>query len=162
MTDQPDPIRSTRFRHQHDEITTPEKDRNHQDERPQRVETQTQIDRLERRKSIEETQAEPARRYFADAYYSGTVPSASRGALDRVDGTCEAFSERHVAASQRRANAIRALGCDLTQVVEWVCVDDYSPQTWAIKRREHPMAGIAVFRVAMTALAKHYGLVRGS
>ena len=164
MTDQ-SPIRPTPELHNHHQITTPERDRAHQQERPARVETQTQIDRYERRKvfdrdqpSLNEAMAEACRRYFADAYYSGTVPRASSITSDRVDGSCEAISERHVAATQRRRHAIKALG-ELFSIMEWVCVDDHSAEAWAIKSRQHPMSGITVLRLGSTVLAKHYGLI---
>lgn len=159
MTDTQDAIRPTPERHRHDEITVPSQDRDHQHHRPARVETQTQIDRLERRKSIDANQAEAGRRYFSDAYHAGSVPRATISGSERVDRSTESASDRVVAATQRRRLAIRALG-ELVGIVEWVCVDDHAPQAWAIRRREHPMAGIAVTRVALTALAKHYGIIR--
>ncbi len=162
MTDTLDTAtRPTSERFQHDEITIPSQDRDHQHHRPARVETQTQIDRLERRKNITPELAEAGRRYFGDAYYAGTVPRAAASGSERVDRSPESLSERYVAATQRRRHAIRALG-DLVGVVEWVCVDDLSPYSWALKQGEFPGAGIAVLRIALLTLAKHYGIARGS
>lgn len=152
------PLRPTPERHRHDEITIPEIDRENQAPRPGRIETQTQIDRYERRKSIDEAQAEAARRYFADAYYAGAVPSTVACLGERVDRSPEAFSERHIAARQRRAHAIRALGMGLGGIVEWVCVDDHSAEAWAVKRKEHPRFGITLLRLALSVLVKHYGI----
>ena len=154
----PAPIRPTAELARHHLVVVPERDREHQVERPARVEDQTQLDRLERRKSISEEMADAGRRYFSDAYYSGTI-AKSGGGLERVDRSPEAFSERYVAAIQRRRHAIRALG-ELYFVTEWVCVDDHSAQTYAIRRGEHPMAGIELLRVALTQLAKHYGILK--
>lgn len=159
MTDTQDAIRPTRERATHDEITIPQQDRDHQHHRPARVETQTQLDRLERRKSISPELAEAGRRYFQDAYYAGTVPRAATSGSERVDRSPEALSDRYVAASQRRRHAIKALG-DLVGVVEWVCVDDLSPYSWAMKQGEFPGAGIAVLRIGLLTLAKHYGIVK--
>jgi hypothetical protein len=159
MTDAQDAIRPTSERFRHDEITVPQQDRDHQHHRPARVETQTQIDRLERRKSISPEQAEAGRRYFADAYHAGTVPRAAVSGSERVDRSPESVSDCYVAATQRRRHAIKALG-DLVSVVEWVCVDDLSANTWAMRRGEFPGAGIAVLRIALTTLAKHYGIIR--
>jgi hypothetical protein len=161
MTDTQDAIRPTQERFTHDEITIPSQDRDHQHHRPARVETQTQIDRLERRKNITPEQAEAGRRYFQDAYYAGTVPRASVSGSERVDRSVETVSDRYVASTQRRRHAIKALG-DLVPVVEWVCVDDLSPYSWALKQGEFPGAGIAVLRIALLTLAKHYGIVRAS
>ena len=156
-------IRPLSHRYQHDIIFVPERDRDHQQERPARVETQTQIDRLERRKSITEDQAEAGRKYYTDAYYAGVVPRGRVSVGDRVSGSCEDASEeainRHIAVKDRRAKAIRALG-ELVSIAEWVCVDDYPAESWAIRRREHPRAGIAIARVMLTTLAKHYGLTK--
>ena len=161
MTDTQDAIRPTQERFTHDEITIPSQDRDHQHHRPARVETQTQIDRCEKRKNISAEQAEAGRRYFADAYYSGTVPRTAVSGSERVDRSPESLSDRYVAATQRRRHAIKALG-DLVGVVEWVCVDDLSPTSWALKHGEFPGAGIAVFRIALTTPSKHYGIVRAS
>lgn len=158
MTEDQPAIRPTKERARHDQITTPEKDRDHQHERPARVETQTQIDRYERRKSIDPDQAEAARRYFADAYYGGAVPRLGVVGIERVDKSPEALSERYVAAVQRRKHAVRALGVGLVSIVEWVAVDDHSAEAWSIKRGEHPRFGITLLRLALGVLVKHYGI----
>ena len=152
------PLRPTPERHRHDEITIPDIDRENQTPRPGRIETQTQIDRYERRKSISEEQAEAGRRYFADAYYAGAVGRTGSCASERVDRSPEAFSERYVAARQRRAHAIRALGLGLVPIVEFVAVDDHSAEAWAVKRKEHPRFGITLLRLALSVLVKHYGI----
>ena len=120
-------------------------------------------DRPEHIKEQNAIRAEACRRYYADAYYSGTVPRSKCSAGERVSGGIEDQSEeaiaRHIAVKTKRANAIRALG-ELVAIAEWVCVDDYSPAAFASRRGEHPMAGIALFRVAAAQLAKHYGLMK--
>lgn len=158
MSDTHAPIRPTPELHRHHEITTPERDRDNQHERPARVETQTQLDRYFRRKSISEDMHEAGCRYFADAYYSGAVPHGAGSYGERLDRSAEAFSERFVAATQRRRHAIRALGLGLVPIVEFVCVDDHAAEGWAIRRKEHPRAGIALLRLALEVLVKHYGL----
>lgn len=153
------PIRPTAHRHQHDEISIPERDRDHQNDRPARIETQTQIDRYHRRKSITEDQAEAGRRYFVDAYYSGRIPISHALVGERVDRAVETVSDRYVAAYQRRKHAMRALGGGLIEIAEWVCCEDMAAESYAIRRREHPRAGIAILRLALETLAQHYGLV---
>lgn len=152
------PIRPTPELHRHHEITTPERDNVNQHDRPARVETQTQLDRYLRRKSISEEMHEAGSRYFADAYYSGAIPHGSSCVGERLDRSAETFSERYVAATERRRNAIRALGLGLVPITEWVCCDDHAAEGYAIRRREHPRAGIAILRLALEALVKHYGL----
>lgn len=157
MTDEA-PIRPTQELHRHHDISIPEKDRNHTEERPARVETQTFIDRYERRKSIDEEQAEAARRYFSDAYFSGRVPMGHSLIGERVDRSIETVSDRYVAAYQRRKHALRALGEGLTPICDWVCVEDRSAEAWSVSRKEHPRFGITLLRLALTVLVKHYGI----
>ena len=154
------PVRPTRHRHQHDVIDTPERDRDHQEERPSYVQTQTQIDRYERRKSIDEKQAEACRRYYTDAYKAGVVSRASTLSPDRVDGARGDMSESADAAWGRRTKALAALGTELTSIADHVCIHEGAAEAWAISRREHPRAGIAVFRIAATTLAKHFGIIK--
>lgn len=157
MTDE-SPIRPTQELHRHHEISIPEKDRNHTKERPARVVTQTHIDRYERRKSIDEDQAEAGRRYFTDAYYSGHVPMVCSLIGERVDRSVETVSDRYVAAYQRRKHARIALGEGLTAICDWVCVEDRSAEAWSVSRKEHPRFGITLLRLALTVLVKHYGI----
>lgn len=139
-------VRPTPELHRHHEITTPERDRDNNYDRPSRIETQTQLDRYLRRKSITEDMHESGCRYFADAYYSGAVPHGSSCVGERLDRSPEAFSDRFVAATQRRRHAIRALGLGLVPITEWVCCDDRAAEGYAIRRREHPRAGPAYCR----------------
>lgn len=163
-------IRPTKERHRHDEITIPEKDKTNQHDRPARVETQSQIDRYERRqllKSGDDEQskrlnailAEAGHRYFTDAYYAGSVPRPLALSAERVDRSAESLSDRHMAAVFRRNQAIRALDQTFVQILEWVCVEDHSAQSWAMKHGHFADAGIVILRLALLALARHYGLL---
>lgn len=165
-----EPIRPTPELHRHHVITLPERGFDNADEKPARVETQTHIDRYELRgqlcqgddeqsKRTNEAMAEAGRRYYRDAYYGGAVPIGKSCIGERLDRSPETLSERYEGARHRRAKAILALG-EMWTIIEWVCVDDNSPRAWAIKRGEHPAAGIALLRVALRHLAKHYGLIR--
>lgn len=149
------PIRPTPERHRHDEITEPPIDRDNPKGRPARVETQTQIDRYERRKSISPEHAEAARVYFRDAYYAGRISPVSSLIGERLDRSAEAFSDRYVAAYARRGHALRALG-PLSKIADHVIIEDHSAEAYAIKRSEHPRFGIVLLREALEALHKHY------
>jgi hypothetical protein len=153
------PLRPTPERHRHDAITVPERDREHQQDRPARVETQTKIDRYEHSKNITSDQATAARRYFADAYRAGMVPAPSQVRYDRVDGARAETSDTAASAAGRRDNAIRALG-GLVAIVEFVVIEDLTAGQWAKAHGEHPAAGIAILRLGLTALAKHYGIAK--
>lgn len=152
------PIRPTRELHRHHQVTEPPIDRENPNPRPARVETQTQIDRYAKRKSIDENQAEAARIYFRDAYYAGRISPVSSLIGERLDRSAESFSDRYVAAYARRGNALRALGEGLQPIVDWVVVEDHSAEAWSVKRREHPRFGITLLRLGLDVLVKHYGL----
>lgn len=169
--DQAEAIRPTRERHQHDIIAIPERDRENQIERPARVETYSQIDRYERRQALcrgvdEQAKArntllaEAGRRYFEDAYVAGSVPRPKAWVLDRVDNAGSGdFSQRRITAISNRRQALEALGVGLTPIAEWVCVDDLSAESWAMKKGQLASSGITVLRISLTVLAKHYGLL---
>lgn len=154
------PVRPTPERHRHDAITIPERDRENQRERPARVETQTKIDRYENSKNITPEHAAAARRYFEDAYRAGMVPAPSQVRYDRVDGARSDVSDTAAAAAGRRANAIRALGDALVPITEFVVIEDLPAGQWASAHGEQPAAGIAILRLALTALARHYGIIK--
>lgn len=146
-------------------VTIPERGFDNADLKPARVETQTHIDRYELRGQLDsdpkqnEVLAEAGRRYQRDAYYGGAIPVGKSCIGERLDRSPETLSERYEAARHRRAKAILALG-GLFPIVEWVCVDDNPPRAWAIRKGEHPSAGMAIFKIGLRTLAIHYGLLR--
>lgn len=123
--------------------------------------TQTHLDRYEVRGSIDQYQAEAGRIYYRHAYYAGAVPSPAQSGAERVDGNPTTGGlVRGLSAKESRDRAILVLGSELFRIVEAVCVEDRAAEAWAIEKKEHPRAGIAILRIALTTLAKHYGLIR--
>lgn len=144
----------------HHKLRIEERDPQNPGKKRARVETQTHLDRYLKRESITVEQGEAGRIYFLSAYYSGAIPRPAAGNQDRVDGARFATQEAPVSARQKRTKAIAALGRELFGIAEAVIVDDRAAEAWAIEHGEHPRAGIAVLRVALTTLARHYGLIR--
>lgn len=168
-------VRPTPERHRHDIITIPERDAEHWEERPARIETQTQLDRYERRGllcpgSDEDSRkqnrmlATAGRRYFEQAFKAGRVPSFCKPfAAERVDSSLHTeHSDTQLAAMHGRKLAQQALGTGLVPIADWVCINDYGADAWAVKKGQRSTSGITVLRLALTVLANHYGLVNST
>lgn len=61
-------------------------------------------------------------------------------------------------ASKAISAALKAIGPQLGPILVWVIVDGRSPADWATSRGKPRPDGIAALRLALDALADHYGL----
>lgn len=145
----------------HHRIRIEDRDPQNPGKKRARVETQTHLDRYFVRGSIDHYQAEAGRIYYRHAYYAGACPKPVQSGNERVDRGFAAGSPlQGLSARESRDRAIIALGPELVRIAEAVVVDDRSAEAFAIEKKEHPRAGIALLRVALTTLARHYGLIR--
>lgn len=154
-------IRPTQERFRHDVVFVPERDREHQEDRPARIETQTMLDRYRRRKTLEEHQLAAGEKFAEHTARSGRFPKLAMAWAKPVNGVTKSFHDEQVAAGISRDRAIQHLArSDLSYpfVVEHVCVAGLAAESWAIRNNLHPMKGIKTLRLALDSLAKHYGI----
>ncbi len=127
-----------------------------------RVDRQTVLDRYKARKQLgDEKQTE--RRYhagtrlYADWYRGARQPSVVAQMGDRIIGG-ESSTEVGARARERYVQAVRATGQGLSHVLIHVCCLDHSAEDWAKSTHRHPKSGMEILRIALDALADHYGL----
>lgn len=154
-------LRPLPHRLQHDVIVVPERDREHQHERPARVETQTILDRYRRRKTLDDDQLTAAYRWHSYAMASGRFPKQTMSFLGPISGSSSDTLDRQVAAGIQRDKAITYMASidpSYPLLLDYVCVNDLAAEGWAVSRKMHPMRGIKTLRVALDCLAKFFGI----
>lgn len=156
-------LRPTPERHRHDAIEVPATDRINPAARPARVETQSTLDRYKRRKHLTDDQLAAAYKWHALAVRSKRFPKATMSWSGPVNGSGDDLQDGQVSAGIQRDAGITYLSnldTDLVSIVDHVCVYDFAAESWAIRRKLHPMKGIKLLRLALDRLCKHYGIVR--
>jgi len=129
-----------------------------------RVDRQTVLDRYKARKQLGDEKQEERRynagtRLYADWFRGARQPSVVAQMGDRIIGA-ESTTEVGARARERYIQAVRALGPKdgLSHVLIHVCCLDHSAEDWARTTNRHPKSGMEILRIALDALADHYGL----
>lgn len=158
--------RPTLERYQHDVIGVALTLTRGRRRRERRVLTQVPIDRYHRRREIAAVHYDAATRLKADFAQAGFTPRVTAAYADAIDRpTHPTGPEDHgsIDAKRRCRQALAAVGPVLSPILLDVVCLDRTAADWATARgREGKRAGtegLAVLKLALDALAIHYGLI---
>jgi len=129
-----------------------------------RVTTATLLDTMRNRKNLAfEKDGDHERlwnagdRLRADFYLAGMEPRVISTLNDLPGGKGE-MSDRAIAARQRMASALAAVGPLLAPILQHVVCDDKPISEWSRKRgRQAEIVSMTLFKAAIETLAHHYG-----
>jgi len=122
-----------------------------------RVLTVSMIDRYRHKKQITVKQSDAALKLRADWEMAGRQMAVTGTYGQAGQGNPE-MSDMAALASARYVKATRAVGVELSPILVHVALLDGSASDWAKTTQREPKSGIEILRLALDALARHYGL----
>lgn len=139
-----------------------------QDRKTRRIRLDNDMIRwYERRNHVSTIQADALRRWQADAYNAGIMPSCIGGYAQAIMGGSPDISDIRLAAQGRRNNAIRFLanlpmiGKFAALMIDTLAVNDKFIGKWFLDNGYGtPHEALVHLDKITTALAKHYGLTK--
>lgn len=137
-----------------------------QDRATRRVRLEDIIDWYFRRHYLTRTQADALRKWQADAYLAGIMPSCIGSYAQTIRGGQTEISDIRMAAKTRRSNAIGFLeklprGRYLVLLVDAVAVQGQSAGKYFMTEGHgSPSDALTLLVTSAEGLAKHYGLTR--
>ena len=123
-----------------------------------RVTTQTQIDRYLKRNEISNRQFDAAERFSA-AWFIGCRGTAVTANYDVRIPAASTSVDDHVSRARWSVEmALTALGPQLNPIIVHTVGLDLPASAWAIKHNHSKRSGLTVLKLALDALADHYGV----
>jgi len=123
-----------------------------------RVTTQTQCDRYFKRGEIDARQFDASER-FLSAWYLGCRGARVTSNYDVRIPSSSTSAENHVGNARRTIRAaLEAVGRQLSPILVHTCGLDLPANEWASKHGYSKRSGLTVLKLALDALAEHFGL----
>jgi len=122
-----------------------------------RVITVSMIARYRHKGQITVMQSDAAEKLLADWEMAGRQLAVT-GTYGQAGMGKPEMSDMAALAHSRYVNATRAVGIELSPILVHVVLLDGSAADWAKGRGDIPQSGIAILRLALDALARHYRL----
>jgi hypothetical protein len=122
-----------------------------------RVTTTSMVHRYLHRKEIDARQFSASQRLLEDWEAAGRRMAVT-SSYGQSGGGQQTMTDKAAMANKRYIAAIRSVGQELSPILAHVVLVDESAAGWAKAAHQSPKSGITVLRLALDALARHYGL----